>query len=85
MFSHERLKSILEGLTLHLVEASPALSAIQHHTLQELKDKHTPPLGPTSLTGDEVPSSIPYKTCILDNHSGVEASWYQRLEEVPQG
>ena len=36
VFSHKKLSSILEaGLSLYLVEASPALSTIQEATLQD--------------------------------------------------
>jgi hypothetical protein len=69
VFRHERLKSILQGLSVHLVEASHSLSAIQEQTLSAIPS-HTPS------------GSTHYKTGQVD---GVDISWYQHLEGVPQG
>ncbi len=77
MFSHKRLKSILNGLTIHLVEASPALSSIQQQTLTESRASTHPP--------NNAPPSSPYQSCRLEAHSGVEVHWYKKLEDVPKG
>ncbi len=77
MFSHERLKSILNGLTIHLVEASLALSSIQQQTLTESPASTPPP--------NDAPPSSPYQSCRLEAHGGVEVHWYKKLEDVPRG
>ncbi len=77
VFSHERLKSILNGLTIHLVEASPALSSIQQQTLTESPASTPPP--------NDAPPSSPYQSCRLEAHGGVEVHWYKKLEDVPRG
>ncbi|XP_064402936.1 protein arginine methyltransferase NDUFAF7, mitochondrial-like [Halichondria panicea] len=77
VFSHERLKSILNGLTIHLVEASLALSSIQQQTLTESPASTPPP--------NDAPPSNPYQSCRLEAHGGVEVHWYKKLEDVPRG
>ena len=74
VFNHEKLRSILQRMTIHLVEASPSLSAIQEQTLSATPS-HTPP--PPSHT----PSSH-YRAGQVD---GVEVFWYRQLKEVPEG
>ena len=39
----------------------------------------------SATTTDMLNSSIPYKTCTLDSHNGVQVLWYQRLQDVPRG
>ncbi len=90
MFNHERLRSILTGLTVHLVEASPALSVIQQQTLTESSatpphNSATPPLDSATPSPDSVTSSSPYQSCTLESYGGVEVHWYRNLEEVPKG
>lgn len=41
VFQHKQLRAITRGLSLHLVEASPALSSIQQATLQATPTDHT--------------------------------------------
>jgi NADH dehydrogenase [ubiquinone] 1 alpha subcomplex assembly factor 7 len=68
---------ILESLSVHLVEASPALSRVQEATLTGVNKEQT------SSDKKAIFVESPYKTCTLD--SGVSVSWYQRLEDVPTG
>ena len=75
------LKVPLANLSVHLVELSPTLSAIQEQTL----------LGnPTAANNiEQLPADVsadcegPYKSCVLQ--SGVTVSWYHDLKEVPLG
>ena len=75
------LKVPLANLTVHLVELSPTLSAIQEQTL----------LGNPAATNSVVqfPTDVsadcegPYKSCVLQ--SGVTVSWYHNLKEIPLG
>ena len=72
VFRHEKLQSITQELSLHLVEASHALSSIQQHTLQAT------PIPPP----DHTHTVSPYKTgCVED----IPVSWYAQLKDVPQG
>lgn len=41
VFRHKQLRAITRGLSLHLVEASPALGSIQQLTLQATPTNHT--------------------------------------------
>jgi hypothetical protein len=89
----------MNGLSVHLVEASPALSTIQERTLQGFVSSiyvlklmydvmiisGTDGDSPTSAAADTLSSAIPYKTCTLNSHHGIQASWYQRLQDVPRG
>ena len=72
VFQMEKLRSILEGLSLHLVEASPALADIQEKSLQATPTSHTPD------------DDMPYKCSVIES-VGVSVSWYQQLKDVPQG
>ena len=83
VFSHDKLKSVLDGLSVHLVEASPALSSVQYHTLTGHTD-HTPTDSQPVASDDNLPAN-PYKTCQLEDHGGVEVSWWRKLEDVPKG
>ena len=38
-----------------------------------------------ATAADTLSSAIPYKTCTLNSHHSIEASWYQRLQDVPRG
>ena len=103
VFSHKNLSSILtNGLSLHLVEASTALSTIQERTLQgpshgfgENHRRQAQIYYVVLITGadvnlpttavDTLSSAIPYRTCTLNSHHSMQASWYQRLQDVPRG
>ena len=39
----------------------------------------------TSADADTLSSAIPYKMCTLNSHHGIQASWYQRVQDVPRG
>ena len=38
---------------------------------------------PTDI--EAMSSAIPYKTCTFDANHGTQASWYQKLQDVPRG
>lgn len=71
VFKHKRLSSILEGLSVHLVEASPALSSHQAQLL-----------GVLPAAASEGNSSTAYRSGSVD---GVPVFWYHDLKEIPQG
>jgi len=71
------LKVPVNGLSVHLVELSPALCDIQEQTLINTTRVAQPSLDlPPDHEG-------PYKTCKLS--SGASVSWYRELNEVPTG
>ena len=75
------LKVPLANLTVHLVELSPTLSAIQEQTLLgNSVATNSVAQFPTDVSAD---CEGPYKSCVLQ--SGVTVSWYRNLKEVPLG
>ena len=75
------LKVPLADLSVHMVELSPTLSAIQEQTLLGN------PAAASSVEQLSADPSIdhegPYKNCVLE--SGTTVSWYRTLKEVPLG
>ena len=75
------LKVPLADLSVHMVELSPTLSAIQEQTLLgNPAASNTVEQLPTDLSRDH---EGPYKSCVLQ--SGATVSWYCNLKEVPIG
>jgi len=71
------LKVPVDGLSVRLVELSPALCDIQEQTLTGTTHAVQPSLNlPPEHEG-------PYKSCELP--SGASVSWYRELNEVPKG
>lgn len=77
VFRHNKLRSFLQDLSIHLVEASPPLSDIQHETVLA-----TPTHAPQPLATHPTHTPLPYKTSRVDN---VDVCWYRQLKDVPQG
>ncbi|XP_065919348.1 protein arginine methyltransferase NDUFAF7, mitochondrial-like isoform X2 [Dysidea avara] len=73
----EMLKVPVDGLSVHLVELSPALCGIQEETLTGTTHVAQPSL---DLPPDHEGS---YRSCKLP--SGASVSWYRELNEVPTG
>lgn len=76
VFSHKKLRHILQSLSLHLVEASPALTTIQEQALTATPSHtHTQQATPS-------PTNHHYRASQVD---GLDVFWYRDLKEVPEG
>ena len=75
------LKVPLADLSVHMVELSPTLSAIQEQTL--LGNPKAASSVEQSSTDFSMDCEGPYKSCVLQ--SGTTVSWYRNLKEVPLG
>ena len=75
------LKIPLADLSVHMVELSPTLSAIQEQTL--LGNPAAASTIEQSSTDLSTDCEGPYKSCVLQ--SGTTVSWYRNLKEVPLG
>ena len=75
------LKVPLADLSVHMVELSPTLSAIQEQTL--LGNPKATNAIEQSSTDFSMSCKGPYKSCVLQ--SGATVSWYHNLKEVPLG
>ncbi len=75
----KQLEHLTKGaISLHLVEVSPKLSAMQEAKLTGAsisEDSYTE-MNPTI-------DDIPYRTTI--SHTGVPVSWYSHISQVPKG
>lgn len=101
VFKHQKLRSILQGLSVHLVEASLSLSAIQERTLLTASSHAPSETAASNYAPVQTPSDGSSHTPIqpaVSNHTpsghahyktsqvdGVEVFWYQQLTDVPQG
>ena len=75
------LKVPLANLSVHMVELSPTLSAIQEQTL--LSNSGAAGNVQQLPTDHSIDHEGPYKSCVLQ--SGTTVSWYRNLKEVPLG
>ena len=83
VFQNKQLHSILEGLSVHLVEASPAMAALQASTIQATD------ITAHSSTSSSSPSPTAHVSagCYQSGRVAgeVEVSWYRQLKDVPHG
>jgi len=94
VFQNKKLCSIIEGLSIHLVEASPAMAELQASTIQasQLTTPTTPPSSsPASLRGVELgeqeEAGLGENCCYQSGRvaGNVPVAWYKQLKDVPQG
>ncbi len=82
MFHNKKLQSILDGLSVHLVEVSPAMADIQATTIQATPSHLS--ASPASSTQDADGEVIGYKSGRVAG-GRVSVTWHKQLEDIPQG